>query len=222
MSSQTLGLLSGHFLIATTIQSIALISRIRTITVQPIGTTTASKVEGVHLLSTWPCTNVLIEYKKINFDNLMNSLVSTETVVVIKSTLVLYVFAALDVLDVVALLGVVVVGSVWILEVGVTVTITVVKVVVTFIVTFIVKEEWSVKEDGTGNEVITFDVINDDEGERNGDDGKRDDMEGEGDFEKITGNDSEVVEGERYGGDWEGDGEGEGNVKLFSVSKRLK
>ena len=131
----------------------------------------------------------------------MNSLVSTEIVVVIKSTLVLYVFVALDVLDVVALLGVVVVGSVWILEVGVTVTITVVKVVVTFIVTFIVKEEWSVKEDGTGNEVITFDVINDDEGERNGDDGKRDDMEGEGDFEKITGNDSEVVEGERYGGD---------------------
>ena len=88
----------------------------------------------------------------------------------------------------------------WILEVGVTVTITVVKVVVTFIVK-LEQEEWSVKEDGTGEEVITFDVINDDEGERNGDDGKRDDMEGEGDFEKITPNDSEVVEGERYGGD---------------------
>ena len=54
---QTLVLLSGHFLTATTIQSIALISRTRAITVQPIGTTTASRVGGVHLLSsTWACT----------------------------------------------------------------------------------------------------------------------------------------------------------------------
>ena len=61
MSSQTLGLLSEHFLTATTIQSIAITSRTRTITVQPIGTTTASKV-GVHLSSTWASTKSFIEY----------------------------------------------------------------------------------------------------------------------------------------------------------------
>ena len=52
MSSQTLVLLSEHFLTVTTIQSIAITSRTRTITVQPIGTTTASRVGGVHLSST--------------------------------------------------------------------------------------------------------------------------------------------------------------------------
>ena len=100
-----------------------------------------------------------------------------------------------------------------------TVTTTVVKVVVTVIVK-LEHEECSDKEDGTEDEVTTFDVINENEGDRNEDDDRRDDMEGEGDFEEINGNDSEVVEDERYVEDWEGDGEGEGNVQLLSVSKR--
>ena len=81
----------------------------------------------------------------------------------------------------------------WILVVGAIVTITVEKVVVTVIVK-LEHEECSAKEDGTGDEIITFDVINDDEGERNRDDGRRDDMEGKGDFEVINDIDGEVVE----------------------------
>ena len=56
MLSQTLVLLSGHFLTATTIQSIAVTSRTIAITVQPIGTTTASKVVVQLSLCTWACT----------------------------------------------------------------------------------------------------------------------------------------------------------------------
>ena len=146
----------------------------------------------------------------------MNSLVSTEIVVVIKSTLVLYVFVALDVLDVVALLGVVVVGSVWILEVGVTVTITVEKVVVTVIVKLEQKELLR-KGDEAGDELIKFDVVNDGEDKGNRDGGERDEKEGEGDFEEKNDDNGIVVEGERYGGDW-GDGEGEGDRQLLSGS----
>ena len=145
----------------------------------------------------------------------MNSLVSTEIVVVIKSTLVLYVFVALDVLDVVALLGVVVVGSVWILEVGVTVTITVEKVVVTVIVKLEQKDLLR-KGDEAGDELIKFDVVNDGEDKEHRD--ERDEREGEGDFEEKNDDNGIVVEGERYGGDWEGDGEGEGDRQLLSGS----
>ena len=55
-----------------------------------------------------------------------------------------------------------------------------------------------VKGDGTGDEVITFDVINGGEDKGNKDDCGRDDREGEGDFE---GNNDKVVVGERYVGD---------------------
>ena len=169
----------------------------------------------------------MIEYIKVNFNILINSLVSAEVkIVVTKSPLILDVVAALDVvlvldliavLDIIAVLDVVVVGSVWILEVGVTVTITVVKVVVTVIVK-LEQEELLVKGDGTGDEVIIFDVINEGEDKGYRDDGGRDDREGEGDFED---NDDKVVGGERYVGDWEGNGEGEFDVQLLSGSKRF-
>ena len=101
------------------------------------------------------------------------------------------------VLDIISVLDVVVVGSVWILEVGVTVTITVVNVVVTVIVK-LEQEELLVKGDGTGDEVIIFDVINGGEDKGYRYDCGRDDREGEGDFE---GNVDKVVGGERYVGD---------------------
>ena len=92
-----------------------------------------------------------------------------------------------------------------------TVTITVEKTVVTVIVKL---EELLVKGDGTGGEVITFDVINwgVDKGDRDG--GER---EGEGDFEEKNDDNGNVVDGERYGEDWEGDGEGDGQLLSGSI-----
>ena len=54
-----------------------------------------------------------------------------------------------------------------------------------------------VKGDGTGDEVITFDVINGGEDKGNRDDGERDEREWEGDFEEKNSDDSKVVEGKR-------------------------
>ena len=67
MSSQTLVLRSGNLLTATTIQNRAVTRKTRAITVQPIGTTTASKVV-VHLLSsTWACSKCFDWIRKSQF-----------------------------------------------------------------------------------------------------------------------------------------------------------
>ena len=96
------------------------------------------------------------------------------------------------------------VSSALILEVGVPVTITVVKLIVTVIVK-LEQEEWLVKGDGNGNEVIIFDVIKEGKDDRRGNKGGCEEKDNDGD---------KIMEDNRY------EDSGDGDRQLLPGSKR--